>query len=339
MSDSQSCKTVAYLVSVHQHPQQFARLVRALDHPGVHFFVHVDQKTPSRPFAYAVGSSENVSFCRERFNVNRKGWSQVASTLELMRTALPGRFRYYCLLSGADYPLRNAGAIVSFFQHTERQYISYFRVADLPSWHFKISKYHYRDDAALVRQTPRTTSVAIAIGVARLRHLWRRLRMRVEGARRAPRVTVYGGSQWWSLTHDCVDYLLGFVDSSPSFVGFFRYTDSPVEMFFQTAVLNSPLARTVSGYDDFEIGQMKVGSPFHPWPEERLNLRYIDWRSDRWTGHNDGTGLRGPAVLDARDASSLAQSTALFARKFDPVRSDALLSWIDRELLGVGHAD
>jgi hypothetical protein len=81
-------------------------------------------------------------------------------------------------------------------------------------------------------------------------------------------------------------------------VRFFEHAYVPDEMFFQTLLLNSPLASTIVNDD----------------------LRLIKWP--------------GPAILTAADWNDILRSPDLFARKFDENVDASILDSIDRDLLG-----
>jgi hypothetical protein len=124
--------------------------------------------------------------------------------------------------------------------------------------------------------------------------------------------------------------VLESVHTHPSYARFFRYTQSPGELFFQTLILNSPFADRVHRRADYEAWRHERaarGEGLPRLPEDSFNLRYIDWSGE-------ATGAReAPAVLDERDWDALVASPCHFARKFDAVRSAALLDRIDAELL------
>jgi hypothetical protein len=194
------------------------------------------------------------------------------------------------LLTAQDYPIKPNRDIFRFFGfHIESNFIEYFRLPD-PRW--------ARQAGGLARferwYSPR---------LGRL--LGRRTgRLPLPRKRRFPLdLKPYGGSSYWCLNHAAVTYVACFVRDNPGFVRFFRHVLIPDEMFFQTILLNSPLAP--SCVND--------------------NLRYIDWTAR--SSH--------PATLGVDALPELASSAHLFARKFDLEESRTVLDRIDRELLGL----
>jgi len=321
---------VGYLICAHQYPHQLLRLVNALDHPGISFFIHVDERSNFNEFHEVLKTRRNVYFSKQRYSIERKGWSHVLAWLELMRISSSAACRYYSLLSGSDYPIKSPEEIYQFFSTTNQEYLSYFKVQDRPNWLFKIQQFHYGDLKAEINRAENVFDqylLRLELKARRTFHAFTESQERI-----LPAIPVYGGSEWCSLSQECIDYILRFIDQNPSLSQFFKYTDSPIEMFFQTVVLNSPLRSRVIGIEDYSK-QEYWGEKRHPWATSALDLRYIIWKSERFTNHGSGN-LRGPAVLDDRDIPGIQSSPALFARKFDPTLSAGLLNWIDKMLIG-----
>jgi len=97
---------------------------------------------------------------------------------------------------------------------------------------------------------------------------------------------LYGGSTYWSLSRNTLQYIMEYTKSNKAFYDRMQYTFCPEEFYFQTIIMDSPFASNV--IND--------------------NLRYIDWAS--------GRGGK-PAFLDESDFPHIVSSNKLFARKFD----------------------
>ena len=122
--------------------------------------------------------------------------------------------------------------------------------------------------------------------------------------------------------------VLKYIQDNKKFVNFYRFTDTPDEMVFQTIILNSPFkgnVKDLDAYIEWSNSEDKMrGIYFDPYP---FNLRYIDWSLER------RSGAGSPAILDENDFPHLKESECLFARKMDPKKSNKLLDLIDSELL------
>jgi hypothetical protein len=280
---------LAYLVSAYKLPDQLVRLVLKLnDDEASHFFIHVDQKTDDATFrrmSTGLRVLPNVHFL-PRHRCYYGGFGHVSATLkgihEIVRRRLP--FDYAILLTGQDYPIKSNDQLREFFRHHNGQ--SFMEHFPLPhqEWESggmdRVKYWHLRFGGNYVRLPGRSL-----IGLAR----------------RFRTLKLFGGSAYWCLSRECIEYVYRFVQEEKSYARFFKYVNVPEELFFQTIVLNSHLKQRVVNDD----------------------LRFLEWRNPRITG--------GPAILGEADFSKITQSTKLFARKFDMTEDAKILDMIDAE--------
>ena len=323
--------TIAYLVTAYDQPEHLGRLVRQIKTPESKVHIHVDKNVSNTPFLGAAGSDDGVQFLSNRVAVNWMGFSQVESILRLLRAAVAEKFDYCVLLSGSDYPIKNNEHIENFFQNSTTEHINFWRLDDRPSWKHKVEYFYPIDWVSIYGYSKNCEPLFWK------RYFWGRFfKYQRLMPKRAyfPGMSPFGGSDWWSLSYDCVRFILQYVDDHPEYVRFYRHTHCPSEMFFQSIILNSTWRTRVQNYDQYvswsastamEAKQMENSMLV----EDTFNLRYIDW-----SGH--ATGKReAPAILNERDLEKLTSSADLFARKFHPVHSSALLDRIDQELLSL----
>lgn len=289
---------IAYIILAYKYPQQLKRLIEALRHVNVSFYLHIDRKVDSRPFHAVLNeaNSKDVFFVRDRVKVYLCGFGVVQATLNAMRkiqeTNTEGDLDYVFLLSNQDYPLKTNDEIFGFLESNYgKEFISYTEMPT-PIW-FKggmnrIEEYHLLD---------------IRIG-HRLRQLARAI---LPKRRFLDGFTPYGGASWWCLTYECIKYVLDFLRNNKEFVRFFKYVHIPEEMFFQTIILNSPFANNAFG---------KISGP-----ELSDVLRYLRWSRE--------SGGMHPEILKKEDLTVLVQSDKLFARKFDMYEDSTILDLID----------
>ncbi|RYX81934.1 hypothetical protein EON73_04555, partial [bacterium] len=95
---------------------------------------------------------------------------------------------------------------------------------------------------------------------------------------------LYGGSTYWSLNREALQYVTDYTVENKWFLERFNYTFCPEEIYFQTILINS-------------IHSSKILNN---------NLRFIDWLSGR-----DGY----PSYLDESDFDKIILSENFFARK------------------------
>lgn len=314
----------------HGEPTATARLVKALRHPSIELVVHVDAKSDVDAFYSAMDG--RVVFSQRRYDISRKCWSMVEATAELMRSArsLGRDFRTYSLLSGQDYPLTTADRIVDVLDVLDEELLHFFSFDHEPAWAALNGRRHYRDHAYLAAKK----SPALPDRMRVLRN-WtirgvHRMGLRLgRGFTPPDGMALHGGSQWWTLSDDAVQYVLEQLGRRP-IQRYFRYVSSPDEIVFQTLLCNSPFLKRVRGR--LAEQRWRRGKSDDPPSDVEFNLRYVNWDEHRFEVQALGGRPRGPAVLDDRDFDTLKHSGALFARKFHPERSRGLMDRIDREL-------
>jgi hypothetical protein len=282
---------LAFLILAHEQPPLLARLVDRLLDSDTHTFIHIDRRSRVEPFERAISALrnpwlDNVHFLGKRRKIAYFGFSMVEATLALMKQATDfGRFSYYSLLSGVDYPIKKPARIREFFGEGDLEHIVYWRLEDRPSWQHKIQHY-FPTDYIPIRNLQRPELRRFwKVGSAFRYMFWRNFyRHRWSFPRRRyplGGMKPYGGSQWWSLTDACVRYVLERVTEQPKFIQFYRFTEAPDEMFFQTIIMNSELATQVANHEQYE--RWSAETPVEEktdqsrLPEGSFNVRYIDW--------------------------------------------------------------
>lgn len=281
---------IAYIISAYKYPEQLTRLIRRLNASATSFCVHIDKRADDSIYHNVVdqlGDLPNIYFLK-RHPCRWGDFGHVEATIKGIETlcvkGIP--FDYAILLTGQDYPIKSNDFIREFLSANKtRSFLCYFPLPSdawqnggmdrIESWHFRVFKRHF--------VFPSQRSFPIK--------------------RKFPSGFVpFGGSSYWCLTRQCVEYIYEFLQSHWQFVNFFRRVDVPDEIFFQTILMNSPLRSSIVNDD----------------------LRYIDWKDA-----NSGS----PGILCAGDFEKISRSSKLFARKFDITVDADVLDMIDERLL------
>jgi Core-2/I-Branching enzyme len=278
---------IAYIISAYKNPEQLIRLILRLCSEQTTFLVHVDKKADREIYNRIVEGTRhllNVHFLK-RYDCYWGEFGHVQASLEGIRELMKRKisFDYALLLTGQDYPIKTNAQIQDFLQqHKGESFLANF---PLPSKEW--------EDGGLER-------------VERWYVRWYggRFVFPKNGysfiKRKFPKgLLPFGGSSYWCLTKECIEYIDHFVRTHSRFIRFFKYVDVPDEIFFQTILMNSAHAENIINDD----------------------LRYIDWKDP-----NSGS----PAVLSKTDLSSLLVSQKLFARKFDVNVELKILDLIDQ---------
>lgn len=260
---------LAVLIQAHKAPAQLAVLCSLLEHTDIDIYVSVDGKCDSAPFR---GCTPRARFVEPRTDVRWGRFSQVEATLRgLEYIASSGcRYDYVTFISGQDLPLVTPRQLLgALADGGGAEYLSWRRLdseADRPT----LRKAEYPHFAL-----PRWVDMPLRRVVYRLPLL----------RRHYPVWPVYKGSSWWTLTWECVRYILDFTKENPGYAAFHRRVLCSDEFYFHNIIMHSPFA---------------------PWVvcDDR---RYIEWPE---RGDN-------PRILRTGDYDKIMCSGKWFARKFD----------------------
>lgn len=274
---------IAYIILAHKSPWQLIRLVERLDGEHVSFFIHYDRKSEVVDYELiksTLKKKTNVHFMkrmRTHWGDFSLAWVPVLGIREILKS--PKQFERAIYITGQCYPIKSNSYILDrMAEEPDRSYMEFF---PLPTSNWSQGGLDRIQNLHLVRN--------------------RRIVVKIKSNRKIPyQLLPYGGSGYWCLTREACEYTLNFINIHKKMYPFFLFTKSPVEIFFQTILMNSNLKNKI----------------------ENENLWYIDW-----------TRKPAPAILRINDFDVLQKSDKLFARKFDTRVDTEILDMIDRRLL------
>lgn len=282
---------LAYVVLAHQTPAQIQRLARRLSNTG-RVYLHLDANMPPALYAETVSDLPSEVTLVRREPCFWGGFGIVQATLNGIEAALAsGGWSHLFLLSGQCYPIKTDSDIANHCNtHREISWVQHFPVPSLHSWQeekgglLRFTRAHFYDapNPFLRRWLPRFSRRGFSLP-----------------RRPPPDLPLFGGSQFWGLSHEAARYVSDFCHARPEMVRYFRYVAIPDEHFIQTVLGGSPLAQD---------GQIVCDTP-----------HYLAW--------NEHT--KRPVALNQTHLSFLLQSSALFARKFVQGESDSLIALLE----------
>jgi hypothetical protein len=281
---------LAYIISAYKLPDNLIRMVERLNTEGSNFVIHVDKNAPNEVFESmksGLKKNYNVKFVK-RHKSPYRGFGHVRSTIKgldyLSRNNID--YDYVFVLTGQDYPIKKNSEINSFLN---KNYGKSFME------HFAMPTKNWQNG-----------------GMDRLDNFYIHYK---RGYKKIPRKIIpflsnkslpnnlqpWGGSGYFTLFKRHAKYISKYINQNPGYINFFKHTDIPDEMFFQTILLNSRYKNEIVNDD----------------------MRYIDWSNP----------VECPSVLRISDLEKIKKSKDLIARKFDSKADSKILDRIDKELL------
>lgn len=289
---------IGYIILAHKNPAQVKRLVERLCEQPCEIFLHVDKAVATTVFVafqQAFRDFSNVHFL-PRYMTNWGSIRLVKATLAGIRAVLLDApdCEYAVLLSGQDYPIRPVSELATFLEKSDgASFLEYFAFP-VPIWndeggYARIRRWHVN---------PPVSNKNIHRMLKRV--LNRFFNMLLPEPIFPSGFVPYGGSQWWCLSKQCLEYIDTFCLEHPGFQKYFCFVRIPDEIFFHTILLNSPLKNNI----------------------HNNRLTYVDWN-----------GPPFPRILSEEDIQLFSNISCFFARKFDLEINPDVYTWIDLRLL------
>lgn len=284
----------AYIVSAYKRPDLLIRLVRLLEgHPVA---IHVDRKSDIfEEVQAALGSLPNITLL-PRHVCHWGLFGHVRASLEGMKWFLGTSCDYAILLTGQCYPLKPQSEIERDLEDLGGRSVINFAAFPKAEWQIDAGGYRRLDQFYFRARAKRGDSRYLRLNrfYLRIGSEVRFLRIKLWTRKPPLGLRPYGGSGYWCLSRNCVQYVIAFVRAHPEVKRFFSTTFVPDEMFFHTILANSPHRAEL------------IDSAIH----------YIDW---------SGAGAN-PAVITAGSLPAAMASGAWFSRKFE---DPAVLDLVD----------
>jgi Core-2/I-Branching enzyme len=288
-----------YIISAYKRPDLLIRLVKSLGSSPIS--IHIDKKSQIfYEINRRLGSLSNVTLLPR--HVCYWGlFGHVQASIEGMKWFSKTSCDYAILLTGQCYPLISNDDIENELVLLGGKSLMETEKFPRPGWahdnggYKRVDRFYFSIDQPFYKKISCFDLISREVG---RNELLRRVRgIRLWNRRPPLGLHLYGGSGYWCLSKECVDYVLEYIRFHPKIVRFFSSTFVPDEMFFQTILANSHLKNQL------------ISSPVH----------YMDWSQKK----------ANPAVLDEHSLSAAIASGAWFARKFEDVD---VLDQLDRSI-------
>lgn len=278
----------AYLIIAHNEPIILQLLISSLDDVRNDIYVHIDRKAS---FDTATLHTVKSKLCILPVHIDARwgDYSLVEVELLLFKWAYnEGPYGYYHLLSGVDLPIKSQDYIHSFCD--EHQGMEFIGIAQHASqreldWRTQHWFIYPRDF-----QSKNIFKKIIRAAFARIQSLMRYRRTSLQ---------VKKGSQWCSVTHNFVEYVL---QKENQIFRAFNHTYCPDELFIQTLCWNSDFKKRI-----FDLNDEFEGCK-----------RYIKWENS----------ILKP--LSLHDVDDMVVSLRWFARKFSSENMDVVFETLKR---------
>jgi|GEM_PF-15179 len=292
---------LAYIIQAHTGENQLISLINQLSDADTDIFLHVDKKNDELyvNLLNYYSDTSNIYFVKVRGGVNWSGFSMVEATLKLMNMvrSIGKKYNYISFISGQDYPIKSNEYIKKYL--TENQGKEFIEFRDIAHHFWRLKCYSF------FRENKNNRKLYMRILDNVIRYPQKKMFTR----NNFKNMKLYYGSTWFTITYDCMLYILSYLQDNPEYIKQYNHTSCSDEHFFQMIVMNSHFKNNVVNN----------------------NQRYIDWSN----------GGNSPKALTVKDYDNLKNSDKLYARKFnyeiDKDITEMLSESFCKEKLNVGR--
>jgi len=239
-------------IAVHKNVDQVNRLIRALTHPEISIYVHIDRKS----IIHADDLLPQVRIINDSVDVTWGTYSQVQATINALREILirERHFDYVTYISGQDYPIMTNDAILESLEKNRGKELMGFVTLDKQGW----EKARIRFERFYFNSYKNPIFKPVGSLVTFLMHDFGWKRAFYKG------MVPYGGSAWWTLSRACIMEILHYLEMHRDFVRFMKKTIFTDEMIFQSVVMNSRFRNLVVNNNFRFMEWAKIKGNSHP---------------------------------------------------------------------------
>ncbi|MBS6161158.1 MAG: glycosyl transferase [Firmicutes bacterium] len=291
-------KKHAYLLMAHNNIEQLNLLLTTLDSEYCDIYLHIDLKSNIAEDDIVALTKSEIYFSKE-ISVFWADYSQVECELFLLEQAVRKNYKYYHLLSGADFPLKTPKEIADYLYEDNKIYL-HFATPENVAFTYKYVKYHHFFQKQLyIVNRGKQFSIFKVIN---------KLCLIVQKVLRVNRVQdniqIKKGANWFSIPDDVAKFVL----TKKSWIRKqFINTRSGDEFFLQTVLYNSNFKNRIYHFNEDD--------------NYESCLRYIDWKRGN------------PYIFQKQDYMELISCKMFFARKFDIRMDRDIIIMLKNELL------
>lgn len=287
----------AILITAYKNFHHLNDLVDLFD-DRFNLYIHIDKKSSiDQEEIQQLSTKRRVQYISQQYKINWGGINHLKAILELAKAAIENtENKHFHLITGHDYPIVSLNSFCDFMEANQLHDFMEFSPLPYSAWPEngmdRLSRYNMYD---LIDGRTGLNERLIK-GFSKLQ---KKIGFSRSFSKDFP--PLYGGSTYWSLKRESLEYVFQYMLDHPHFLKRFRYSFCSEEIFFQTILLNSSLKKNIVNN----------------------NMRFIIWEE------RNGNF---PANLDWNDYDSIQNSQALFARKFEYPISEELLSKIKEKI-------
>lgn len=309
---------ICYLILCHNNPKNIKELIEALCADDAYFVIHIDKKSQD-DFSF-LSTLPNVYLVHNRVSITWGDITVIDAVLNLARSAIESFpfAHHYCLLSGADFPVKSHRYIKNYLKRNgNKDYIEGIAFPSTETQWIEGGRRRLEAYVLPINSHSNATIEPRRFSLENLRQLCKVLLLNTKRVSKAIDIwksyptrkfpfefQPYAGEMWWMLSNETLKNVLSWNHQNPEYYEYHLNSQVPDEMYINTIVWN--ISKCV-------CGDIK---------------RYISWvkktdQSPCWMTYDKDFG-----VID----NSIKNPDILFIRK---IKDEKLIDYIKSQIQDV----
>lgn len=303
----------AFAVIFHKNFEQLNILLSQLDDKDFDVYLHIDAKVDFSPTQVREMKHARLFYIQNRTDVKWAGFSMIVAQRQIYKEIYETGIYYDFIhvVSAQDLFIKPIDEFKAFLaQNGKKQYVSYWISPASIYYHHGENYDNLPDGYATTKTTPRLVKVwAYAIvGYIPGHQIAFKKKKEIH-------VKLKKGAQWMSFTHECLAYIVTFLDENEDFFYSFQDAMCPDEIIFPTIIWNSPFRH--------EIFNTRPGAL-----SSTNNLRCTRWVMKS----KDLFDMPNTFIYTETFRKYLLHSNAFIARKFDLDKDPDMIDYVRKFL-------
>ena len=265
---------ILYGILCHKNLEQVMELIKTFDEED-YVVIHIDKNTSFQYYGKLKKICEkkkNIFVLEDRVKVYWGHENIVKATVKIINFAIKIKklkFDYMTLLTGQDFLVKTNIYIKEYLEDNKYEFLNLWGKLPISIWEkneervftYVFTKFFFRTYDKLELKNLKNVKFVLKKIVNKIFYDILSFKIKKDYAIKwfkKNNYELYCGSQMWTLSYQCLNYILDFIERNPQYLKAFNFSFGSDEIFFHTIIMNSSFKENVLNHLHYiEYGNIK----------------------------------------------------------------------------------
>lgn len=265
---------ILYGILCHKNLEQVVELIETFAEED-YVIVHIDKNTSFqyyRKLKKICEKKRNIFILEDRVKIYWGHENMVKATIKMINFAIKIKklkFDYMTLLTGQDCLVKTNTYIKEYLEDNKYEFLNLWGKLPIPIWEkneervftYVFTKFFFRTYDKIELKKLKNLKFVLKKIMNKFFYNVLSFRIKKEYAInwfKKNSYDLYCGSQMWTLSYQCLNYILDFIEKNPQYLKIFNFSFGSDEIFFHTIIMNSDFKKNVLNHLHYiEYGNIK----------------------------------------------------------------------------------